>query len=97
MRVVMHREARAELRAASSWYGDVSEELQVRFDRHIIATIERVAENPQHFPVVAADRFRRAVVDVFPYVLYFEVLPGRIKILAAAHGKRKPLYWLNRI
>ena len=92
----MHREARAELRAASIWYKNVSDELQSRFDAHIIATIDRVSLNPQQFPAVAADRFRRALVDVFPYEIFFEVLPGRIKILAIAHGSREPFYRSTR-
>jgi hypothetical protein len=38
----------------------------------------------------------RAVVPRFPYVVAFEVHPEVILVLAVAHAKRRPLYWLTR-
>ncbi len=39
---------------------------------------------------------RRAVAEQFPYVVAFEAHDDHVRILAVAHGKRRPLYWLAR-
>ena len=44
----------------------------------------------------AAVPIRRALVQRFPYALPFEAHSNQIRVLAVAHDKRRPLYWLNR-
>jgi hypothetical protein len=39
---------------------------------------------------------RRALVERFPYAIAFEAHPDAVFILAVAHAKRRPLYWLHR-
>ena len=40
---------------------------------------------------------RRALLPRFPYALGFLELQTEIRILAIAHAKRHPDYWLNRV
>lgn len=40
---------------------------------------------------------RRLLLDRFPYVLIYRPLPGGgVRVLAVAHGRRRPGYWRHR-
>lgn len=40
---------------------------------------------------------RRALLPRFPYAVVFMDLGAEIRVLAAAHARRRPGYWLNRV
>ena len=40
---------------------------------------------------------RRAVLDRYPFSVVFRELPRKIQIIAVAHAKRRPGYWLKRL
>ena len=40
---------------------------------------------------------RRALLPRFPYAVIFMDLGTEIRVLAVAHAKRRPGYWLNRV
>jgi hypothetical protein len=39
---------------------------------------------------------RKATIQRFPYVIAFEKHEEHVLVLAVAHAKRRPLYWLTR-
>jgi len=64
-------------------------------------TLARIAEGPHSYalwPNVkhAVVPIRRALVQRFPYAIGFEIHADQIRVLAVAHAKRRPLYWLAR-
>jgi toxin ParE1/3/4 len=40
---------------------------------------------------------RRALLSRFPYGVVFVELEDHIRVVAIAHAKRKPGYWLHRV
>ena len=98
MRIELHPEARAEFRNAAIWYDEREAGLGDAFITDINVTLQLIAANPQMFPTWpgAAIGIRRAVVSKFPFVIAFEAPLDRILVLAIAHGRRRPLYWLTR-
>ncbi|MCP4594404.1 MAG: hypothetical protein GY842_27045 [bacterium] len=42
-------------------------------------------------------KVRRASLSRFPYALVFIELDEEIRVLAVAHDKRRPGYWLDRL
>jgi hypothetical protein len=40
---------------------------------------------------------RRALLPRFPYAVIFMDLGEHIRVLAVAHAKRRPGYWLDRV
>lgn len=40
--------------------------------------------------------FRRCLLQKFPYAIIYSIEPDHIHIIAVAHTKRKPGYWLIR-
>ncbi|MCC6559241.1 MAG: type II toxin-antitoxin system RelE/ParE family toxin [Polyangiaceae bacterium] len=101
MRVELHPEARAELRAAAVWYDEQRPGLGDQLVAEVSSTLERIVEAPASFPrwpdvPASPTPIHRAVMKRFPYVIAFEVHSQHVLVLAVAHSKRRPLYWLAR-
>lgn len=94
-------EADAEYREAGRWYDTKRSGLGREFFDEIDATVRRILEFPRAgapVPKVSRDLpVRRMAVVRFPYhVIYLE--PGReLRILAIAHDRRRPGYWMRRL
>jgi hypothetical protein len=65
--------------------------------------LDKIGEAPTSFQIwpgtsPAPRSIRRAIVDRFPYVIALEMHlhPEHTLVLAIAHAKRLPLYWLTR-
>ncbi len=96
-RVVLTRGARFELRAAAHWYSEQEPGLGEEFIAEIDRVLTQLAGDPQRYPVWRADRpYRKALVDRFPYAIVFLDERDQTRVLAIAHQKRKPGYWLRR-
>ena len=83
------------------WYEEQRPGLGDEFLAEVSAVLARIAATPQAFPlwpglVRTAGKIRRAVVQRFGYVVAFETHADYLLILAIAHAKRRPLYWLAR-
>jgi plasmid stabilization system protein ParE len=62
-----------------------------------VDAFESILENPEACPVWRADRpDRKRFLKRFPYVVFFGIDWSTIEILAVAHAKRRPGYWLDR-
>lgn len=104
MRIELHPEAHAEIRAAAIWYEEQRPHLGDGFVAEVSAMLVRIEEAPTSFPPwpgvssirKALPPIRRAVLQRFPYAIAFESHPESVRILAVAHTKRRPLYWLSR-
>ena len=90
-------EARLELRAAATWYAEQESGLGEEFVAEVHRTLELLADSAHRYPVWRRDRaYRKALVHRFPYVVFFTEEAAQVRILAIAHQKRKPGYWLRR-
>ena len=103
-----HPEARAELFAAAEWYERELAGLGWEFHDRIEEAIATVAEQPYAGPcwpgLATSVPVRRMLVRQFPFALAY--LPGAdlegswgdvLFIVAVAHLKRRPGYWLERL
>jgi toxin ParE1/3/4 len=89
--------ARAELMAAAEWYETQADGLGGKFVSCMDEIIGRIKASPAGFPSWDGDRrFRRAVAQRFPYILFFREFPDSIEVIAVAHAAREPGYWLKR-
>jgi plasmid stabilization system protein ParE len=67
----------------------------------ISASLDRVSDAPESYPAWPGTRaegplIRKATTQRFPYVIAFEKHEHHVLVLAIAHAKRRPLYWLTR-
>jgi len=89
--------AEAELSAAATWYESRCVGLGVDFVASVDSAFERLAQTPEAYPVWRSGRpYRRLVLERFPFVIFFRVLPDEVEVVAVAHAKRRPGYWLGR-
>lgn len=99
--VSLSPEALVELTEAATWYETRQPGLAIRFLQEIDQARYAIQSRPLSFPRLAntADELeiRRALLPRFPYALVFLELQTEIRVLAVAHAKRHPDYWLNRI
>lgn len=100
MRVVLHPEARDELRSAALWYDQRQPGLGEELVAEVNSALDAAASASHSFPlwpgVKANNSIRRVVMRRFPYVVAFETHSDELLVLAVAHGRRRPLYWLAR-
>lgn len=87
--------AEQELEETKGWYNLQKENLGREFVLEIDKTIIRITENPFQFPK-EKKLIRKAVVDIFPYSLFFYVDNLTINLFAVFHSNRNPLIWKNR-
>jgi plasmid stabilization system protein ParE len=97
----LDREASKELFEAAEWYESRQPGLAERLFDEIEHHLALVRERPSAFPILEASppdlTIRRALLDRFPYALVFLELESEIRIIAVAHHKRRPNYWLHRV
>lgn len=94
-------EAIDELAEAAAWYMAQRPGLEIEFLTEIQRVLPLIETSPASFPRLLnlpADLvIRRALLPRFPYALIFIDLGAEVRVLAVAHGKRRPGYWLNRV
>jgi plasmid stabilization system protein ParE len=96
-KVVFTRQARREFRAAARWYEQGQEGLGIEFLHEIDAALERIMNKPTASPLWRADRkYRKGGVRRFPYIIFFMETEKRIRVVAVAHKRRRPGYWIAR-
>lgn len=84
---------------ATRWYDAQRVGLGEEFLTAIEAVLTRIEANADagsQIPQVADDDIRRLLVQRFPYQVIYIRLIDRIQILAIAHERRRPGYWVGR-
>jgi plasmid stabilization system protein ParE len=94
-------EADEELTAAFDWYEARKPSLGHELVDAVDDALARVAELPgasTPVPDIPSDiPARRVFVKRFPYTVVFMPVEDELVVLAFAHMKRRPDYWLSRV
>lgn len=93
--LVFRPEVREELDEAYNWYESQQPGLGDDFLDCVDEILNRICQIPESFPVVYRD-VRRAVVQRFPYVVYYRIVSSRVVVTAVFHGRRDPKVWQAR-
>ena len=56
-----------------------------------------VCEAPHRYPVEKQPDVRRVRMKRFPFAVMFRESSGTVQVLAVAHSRRRPQYWLGRL
>jgi plasmid stabilization system protein ParE len=98
--VRISEEAEAEMAEAARWYESHRAGLGATFLDAVDDAVARVAEMPRMgspLPGTADETIRRRAVLRFPYHVIYVELPDRLQIVAVAHDRRRPGYWVGRL
>jgi hypothetical protein len=94
-------EADAEAIEAALWY----EDRQAGLGDDFLAELERAFDSIRHYPQSLSlvedysgpHEIRRCMLRRFPYAVIFLCRPSETLVVAVAHTRRRPLYWLPRL
>ena len=95
MKIYFLGDARKEFLDAISYYKRHQPELANRFKAEVEQSITWLAEHVEAFELRAGG-YRRLNLRVFPYYIPYIVRGSTLWILALAHVRRKPEYWIER-
>ena len=94
-------EAIDELVEAAVWYRARRPGLESEFLAEFDRVLPLIGSSPASFPRLLDMPedlvIRRALLPRFPYAVIFMDLGTEIRVLAVAHAKRRPGYWLDRV
>ncbi len=96
MEVVVLPQALDELHDATGFYDNEHPETAARFIEEVDRVFELLSAHP-HLGTPTRRNARRYALGRFPYKLIYRVEPERVVIVAVAHDRRRPWYWLKRI
>lgn len=88
--------AAAEFREAVGWYRTRSIGAARHFNAEVRVAETLLAEHPRIGRKLEADA-RSLCVNDFPFSLIYSIEPTGLVIVAVAHHRRRPGYWLDRL
>lgn len=91
----MLRAAEEDFLAAIDDYETKETGLGIRFKEEVRAVIDWIAENSE-LPRVRPKGYRRVTLKIFKHYIAYLIWSETIWVLAIAHGRRRPEYWLKR-
>ena len=97
MRPVLLPEAEHEINEAAAWYDTARSGLALEFIVAVDRVLRTIGERPLRYPLWQPDlSYRRVVVPRFPYLVFYHLTPQGPEVVAVAHSRREPGYWLKR-
>ncbi len=88
--------AELDIEEAFNWYESQDQGLGKSFIRCLDSKIDSIHNNPLHFQIVQKPSIRRALVNRFPFSIYYINQEDLISIIAVLHQHRSPESWKNR-
>lgn len=97
-RIRVDPEAEAELQGAAEWYEAQQDGLGLLLLQQTASANQRIASGDPGTPVPHAEsRARRIAIRKFPLWVVFVEHGSEVVIVAYAHERRRPDYWLTRV
>ena len=88
-------EAELDIIDAVAWYEEQRAGLGGEFLIELDAVMQRVAQTPLQFPQIKHG-VRRALLNRFPYSVYFLASDEMVDVIAVVHQHRDPRIWEQR-
>ncbi|MEX1203824.1 MAG: type II toxin-antitoxin system RelE/ParE family toxin [Dongiaceae bacterium] len=97
MTYVFHPEAEAEHLEAVAFYEDRRPGIGAAYLAEFERALARVCEAPDRYPIKRQPDIRGIRLRRFPFEVLYREVGGRVEILAVAHHRRRPAYWVGRL
>jgi plasmid stabilization system protein ParE len=88
--------AEQEMLDAARYYESQAAGLGVDFLSKVQNAVRDIAERPETWPVIRFE-IRRRLVHRFPYGILYRIGPEEVVVVAVAHLRRHPTYWIGRV
>lgn len=96
MKLEFHPEAEQEFLEAVLHYEVEVPGLGERFDAEIREATALLLDYPQIGAVIDSE-LHKLVLERFPYSVIYSLSPDTVHVLAVAHERRPPGYWVERV
>ena len=97
MSYVFHPAAEADHLESVAYFESKRPGLGASYLAEFEEMMTHVCEVPHRYPIEKDTDIRRTGMDRFPYTVYFRETAGSVQVLAVAHHRRRPSYWLGRL
>lgn len=94
-RVELSEAALLDLVESATWYEQHQRGWGDVFTVAVEATLEKIRRSPERY-VVADEPVRRAMVERFPYGIFYTIEKDCIDVIAIVHTSRDPNVWHRR-
>jgi plasmid stabilization system protein ParE len=94
--VRLHPLAEEEVLAAFRWYEERNALVARILAIEVEAAMDLIRESPGRWPRISG-RYRRFVLGRFPFSVVYMLRGGCVEVIALAHHRRRPGYWVGRI
>jgi len=96
MKIRLLQIAQLELDEAVEWYNQQSLGLGLEFLDELDDSIKLILIFPEIAEKILED-IRRLMINRFPYGIIYSIDEDYIVVIAIAHLRRKPNYWIDRL
>ena len=93
----LHPEAAEEHKKQVAYYEETQAGLGRRYHTEFQIVLASVSASPDRSRIVLAPDIRRAMFKVFHFDLVYRDVDGFVQVLAIAHHRRQPGYWVARL
>lgn len=93
----MRPAAREEFDDAADWYLSEDASLRDSFVKAVDEKLASITHQPELYSLVYGTKIRKAVVNKFPYSVYFSIESNLVIIHAIFHNSRNPMIWHGRL
>ena len=93
----LHPEAAEEHKKQVAHYESIQAGLGRRYHSEFQNVLALVCASPDRSRIVLAPNIRRAMFKVFHFDLVYREADGLVQVLAIAHHRRQPGYWVARL
>jgi len=94
--LIIKEEARAEISDAYFWYEKKQNKLGKRFLNSLNDCFTSLKSNPKIYAKKHKD-MRQALIDVFPFIVIYEIEKNNIVVYAVFNTHRDPKKWKKRV
>ena len=90
-------EALREIDDAFEWYFERNQRAAEAFVQEVDSAVALIASSPRIWPHFEVGTRRYVLRHNFPYDIIYREIPVGIEVVAVAHHKRRPRYWIRRL
>lgn len=94
---VFHPQAEAEHLEAIAYYESRRPGIGAIYLAEFERALAEACRTPERFPIEREPDIRRVQVFRFPFAILFRTVNDAVEVLAVAHHRRRPAYWLGRL
>ena len=94
--LVIEPETEAEIAESADWYEERNPVARTGFLSALDRALHLIRERPEQYQIVYRQT-RRALLDGYPYALFYKVTESQIIIVSSFHTSRNPKTWRDRL